>query len=152
MKSVYPELNFPDFEPTRKVKDDIEHIWDPIRKKWIVLTAEEWVRQHLIHYLVESLQYPKGLIQVECQIPVGKLKKRFDLVVMDKQLNPWLICECKAPAIPIDPSVLQQASMYNSKLKCPYLAVTNGLAHYCFHIEFNTGTFKKMSNFPSYEN
>lgn len=150
MKSVYPELNFPEFQHKLKQKDNQTYIWEPIRKTWIVLTAEEWVRQNLIKYFVEELKYPLGLMQCEAKIKVGKLTKRFDLVVLDKHRNPWLICECKAPAIGIDESVFRQAAQYNTVLKCPYLSVTNGLRHYCFHIHFEQGNFTPLKDFPTF--
>ena len=136
MSEKYPELHFPTFEHKIKVENGQEYIWESIRQSWILLTPEEWVRQNLIRYFVDVLKYPQGLMQVECSLRVGKMKKRFDLVVMDKNLQPWLICECKAPHITLDASVLQQASAYNSTLKCPYLSVTNGINHFCFQIQF----------------
>lgn len=151
MNSKYPELNFPHFEHKIKDENGQAYIWESIRQSWIVLTPEEWVRQNLIRYFVDILAYPAGLMQAECQITVGKVKKRFDLVVMDKNLKPWLICECKAPAISIDASVMQQAAIYNSELKCPYLSVTNGIKHYCYEINFERGDFKNIGNFPVYK-
>jgi len=147
----YPELNLPSFELTLKTENNVSLIRDPIRNKWIELTPEEWVRQHIVHYFTEHLSYPRGLIQLEVQIMVGKVKKRFDIVVMDKNLTPWLIVECKAPTVQINNSVLQQAGNYNSKLKCPYLAVTNGIQHGCFQIDFINGNFKKLNHFPEYK-
>lgn len=151
MYQSYPELNFPSFQFKIKTEKETSMIWDMVRNKWIELTPEEWVRQHIVHYFIEVLAYPKGLTQIECQIIVGKLKKRFDLVVMDRQLKPWLIVECKAPHIKIDNEVLQQAGNYNSQLKSPYLSVSNGLQHYCFKIDFEKGNFKTIPHFPVYE-
>lgn len=150
MPGNFPELNFPVFEHKIKIENNQNYIWEPIRKMWIILTPEEWVRQNLIRYLTKELKYPMGLMQTECQIRVGKVNKRFDLVVMDKTLHPWLICECKAPKIKIDAAVMQQASHYNSKLKCPFLAITNGLMHYCFEINFKEGSYKNVGDFPVY--
>jgi hypothetical protein len=150
MVHTYPELNFPSFEHKTKVENDQEYIWESIRQAWILLTPEEWVRQNLIRYFADVLAYPAGLMQAECQITVGKVKKRFDLVVMDRNLRPWLICECKAPLVNIDASVMQQAAHYNSQLKCPYLAVTNGSKHYCFAINFKEESFQNLGDFPVY--
>jgi hypothetical protein len=149
---MYPELNFPTFNHTLKEEAGVTYIWEPIRKIWLVLNAEEWVRQNLIRYFVDVLAYPMGLMQCECQVKVGKVLKRFDLVVLDRDLKPWLICECKAPGIPISSGTLQQAGHYNSELKCPYLAVTNGINHYCFKISFAKGNFETLKDFPAYEN
>ncbi len=148
MIHIYPELNFPSFEHKIKEENNQEYIWEPIRKSWILLTSEEWVRQNLIRYFADVLAYPAGLMQAECQIMVGKVKKRFDLVVMNRSLQPWLICECKAPPIAITASVFEQAAQYNSKLKCPYLAVTNGLQHYCFEVNFTEGSTQPLKDFP----
>jgi len=150
MSFSFAELNFPEFEHKIKEENGSSYIWAPIRKSWIVLTPEEWVRQNLIRYLADVLAYPVGLMQAECRITVGKVNKRFDLVVMDKNLKPWLICECKAPSINIRQSTLEQAGNYNSQLKCPYLAVTNGLKHYCYEIDFSAGSFKTLGGFPAY--
>ena len=148
---MFPELNFPEFKHKLKEENGSTLIWEPIRKNWLVLTPEEWVRQNLIRYFVDVLAYPAGLMQAECQIQVGKLNKRFDLVVMNRDLKPWLICECKAPNITINSSTLQQAGNYNSELKCPYLAVTNGMTHFCFHIDFELGKTQPLKDFPVYE-
>jgi hypothetical protein len=150
MSEKYPELHFPTFEHKIKVENGQEYIWESIRQSWILLTPEEWVRQNLIRYFVDVLKYPQGLMQVECSLRVGKMKKRFDLVVMDKNLQPWLICECKAPHITLDASVLQQASAYNSTLKCPYLSVTNGINHFCFQIQFEKSNSTPLKDFPTY--
>lgn len=150
MSFSFPELNFPEFEHKLKEENGVSYIWESIRKSWIILTPEEWVRQNLIRYFVDVLAYPAGLMQIECKIMVGKVNKRFDLVVMDKNLKPWLICECKAPGIPIRQSTLEQAGIYNSELKCPYLAVTNGLKHYCYEIDFLSSNFKNIGNYPNY--
>lgn len=150
MKSVYPELNFPTFQHKLKEEKNQTKIWDPIRKSWIILTSEEWVRQNVIQYFIEVLHYPLGLMQSEAKVKIGKLNQRFDLVVNDRNLQPWLICECKATGISVDQSVVTQAARYNSQLKCPYLTVTNGLEHYCFQIDFNAGTFKPLHDFPTF--
>jgi hypothetical protein len=147
-----PPLNFPVFEHKTKAENGKDYIWEPIRGAWLLLTPEEWVRQNLIRYFADVLAYPTGLMQAECQIYVGKVKKRFDLVVMDKNLHPWLICECKAPEVEINAAVMQQAATYNSRLKCPYLAVTNGMKHYCFQIDFKAGSFKNAGDYPKYPN
>ncbi len=81
---------------------------------------------------------------------MGKLKKRFDIVVMNRQLQPWMIVECKAPSVTLNNETLRQAGNYNSQLKCPYLAVSNGIQHACFQIDFNQGTFQQLTNFPEY--
>lgn len=152
MSFSFTELNFPSFDHKIKYENGVSYIWEPIRQSWIALTPEEWVRQNLIRFLTDELSYPAGLMQSERKITVGNISKRFDLVVMDKYLNPWLICECKAPSVNITQQVMEQAAIYNSELKCPFLAVTNGMKHYCYEIDFKNGDFKNVGNFPSYLN
>jgi len=147
----FPEINFPAYEHKLKKEKDTDYIWDPIRKSWIQLNPEEWVRQNLVRYLIDDLSYPSGLMQVECKIKVGAIYKRFDLVVMDASLQPWLICECKAPSVQITQPVLEQAAIYNSTLKCKYLTVTNGLKHYCYEIDFKSGSIQSLPSFPVYK-
>ena len=146
----FPTLNFPDFHHKLKEENGLTSIWEPVRQSWLVLTPEEWVRQNLIRYLMEEMKYPVGLMQAESQVKVGKLKKRFDLVVMDKQLKPWLICECKAHDIKINKEAAFQAANYNMTLQCPFLVLTNGLSHYCYQINFIEKTFHPLPGFPEY--
>lgn len=148
---LFPDMNFPSFEAKVKREGEDTWIWDIIRNKWVILTPEETVRQHLIHYLKNELNYPAGLMQVECGLKVGNVLKRFDLVIMDRALHPWLICECKAPEVKLNQQTLEQAAIYNSVLKCPYLAVTNGIKHFCFSIQYTTGKITAMNRFPDFK-
>lgn len=145
------ELNFPDYNYKLKEENQKHLIWDIIREAWVVLTPEEWVRQNLIHYFIDHLGYPRGLMNVESKITVHGKEKRFDLVVMSHNLDPWLLCECKAPDVKISDATLHQASQYNFSLKCPYLAVTNGLDHFCFLIDFDSSSTQKLTEFPSFQ-
>lgn len=126
-------------------KDDKEYIYDIIRKKDVVLTPEEWVRQQIIHYLIEKKQYPPSLFSVEKQITIGTLKKRYDIVIYLKD-QPWLIVECKAETEKLNPDVVQQILAYNSQLKASFLVLTNGRETKTFDIHAK----KWKNNFPDY--
>lgn len=125
------ELTLPPFDYKVKKQQGEIIIFDIIRKKYVVLTPEEWVRQHMIHYLIEQLHYPASLIAVEKEIDLYGLKRRFDLVCYDRQAQPYLIVECKAPTISLSQSVFDQVFRYNLILAARYVAVTNGIVHYC---------------------
>jgi len=112
-------------------KDNGRYIYDIIRKKYVLLTPEEWVRQNLLHYLIEQQGYPKGLISVEKEIRVNGLKKRYDLVVFSKAMAPWMLVECKKPQVLITEQTLQQLLRYHQVLQCPFWMLSNGKQHYC---------------------
>lgn len=136
------ELNFPKYDIKIKSEEDKHFVWDIIRKKWIVLQAEEWVRQNLIWYLADKLNYPKSLMSVEKQIKVNKLKKRYDLVMHTPQLKTILLVECKAPDVKITQATFNQIGQYNIALKVPYLLVTNGLNHFFCEINHEEKTYE----------
>ena len=119
-------IKYPD--PGFKIKEEKgkEFIFDPLRKKWIVLTPEEWVRQNFVQYLLQVKNYPASLIAIEKEIKLGELKKRFDILVYDNNHQPWMMIECKAAAIKLDGKVLEQILRYNISVPVRYLVVTNG--------------------------
>jgi len=119
-------INYP--APDFKIKKEQgrDFIFDPLRKKWIVLTPEEWVRQNFVQYLLQVKNYPSSLIAIEKEIKLGELKKRFDILVYDIQHQPWMMIECKATAIKLDAKVLEQVLRYNISVPVRYLIVTNG--------------------------
>jgi len=108
-----------------ETKEDKEYIFDPLRKKWLRLTPEEWVRQNFLQYLIQVMQYPAALIAIEKEIQIGELKKRFDILVY-KDDRPWLLIECKEMNVPISESVMQQLLRYQITVQADYLIVTNG--------------------------
>ncbi len=114
----YPPYSF-------KMQDG--RIFDTIRKKWVICTPEEWVRQHFVQYLIQVMQYPVGLIAIEKEIRLGELSKRFDILVYDNNHHPWLMVECKAANIPLTPAVLEQVLRYNIAVPVSYLVITNGM-------------------------
>src|SRR5690242_3296036 len=114
-------LNLPPFEYRLREEEGRQWIFDVIRKKFIVLTPEEWVRQHVVNYLVVHLQNPKSLIKVEGGLTYNKLSKRSDVLIRDRDGNPWMIIECKAPSVKIDRSAVNQAAVYNTTHKAKYI-------------------------------
>jgi hypothetical protein len=128
-KVTLPALNLPHFQPSLRQAEGKLWIFDFLRKKYLILTPEEWVRQHWIHYLIDHHQYPKGLFSMEKGLKYNKLSKRTDLIVFDRLGKPYLLIECKAPDIQIDEKTLTQAMVYNSTVHSPNLVLSNGLRH-----------------------
>ena len=128
-----------------RVYNNKEQIFCEWRHRWVRLTPEEWVRQQLLHRLVEQLDYPASLIAVEQAITVGETKKRCDAVVYDRQMTPLMIIECKAETVPLTQKTLDQAITYNRKLNVPYLMLHNGVQTICIH-----GTDYYPSGLPRY--
>jgi hypothetical protein len=145
------QLNLPPFEHQLKKEDGKVLIFDVIRKKYIVLTPEEWVRQHFIHYLIHEMKYPKSLIRVEGGLSFNQLQKRSDIVVFNREGNPWMVIECKAPEQSINESTVRQASVYNATLKAEYLVVTNGMKHFIFKTEWEAATTTSLEAMPTYQ-
>lgn len=127
-------------------------IFDPIRKKKIVLTPEELLRQLLLLHLIEGYNYPKNKISVEKKVLVNGLDKRFDILVYDNGVDPFLLIECKAPKVPVNQAVFEQISSYNFALKVPYLLVSNGLVNYCCEIDYDNKSFQFIDHIPPYPN
>jgi len=123
-------VQFP--EPVFKLKKEngIEFIFDGIRKQWLALNDEEWIRQNFVQYLIQNLSYPAAFIALEKEIRLGELVKRFDILVYDAQHQPWMMIECKAQGVQLSDSTLQQALRYNISVPVSYLVITNG--HYTF--------------------
>lgn len=142
------QLNLPSYDYKTKEMDGKYYIFDPIRKKYLVLTPEEWVRQHFIHLLITHYGYSKSLIRLEGGLNYNRLQKRSDIVVFDQEAKPFLLVECKAPEVKINQAVIEQASRYNLTLRCPFVVVTNGLSTFCFEIDFEKGTFLQIKDLP----
>ena len=141
------KLNFPNFEFKPKNRDNKSYIFDIIRKKFILLTPEEWVRQHVVSYLI-NYGVSKNHIGVEKKIIVNKLTKRFDVVVFRRDGSVKLLVECKAPNIKISQKVFDQTSIYNKNLNSEFMMITNGLVHYFFKIDNSTKTYNFIKEFP----
>ncbi len=116
----------------------------------VVLTPEEWVRQHFVHFLISELSYPKPLIKIESGIGYNQLQKRSDIKVYDRNGSPFAIVECKAATIPINQNTFDQVATYNKTFRAPYIIVTNGMEHFSSEINFEENTSKFMEGFPVY--
>ncbi|HIF83954.1 MAG TPA: type I restriction enzyme HsdR N-terminal domain-containing protein [Flavobacteriaceae bacterium] len=142
------KLNFPSFEFKLKNRNNKTFIFDILRKKMFLLTPEEWVRQHVIHFLIVTNRVPASHIGIEKKILVNKMTKRFDLVVYDKQGNVKLLIECKAPLIKIDQKVFDQTAIYNKYLNSDFIMITNGMSHYYFKSCNSTKSYTFIKDFP----
>ncbi|MBO9619294.1 MAG: type I restriction enzyme HsdR N-terminal domain-containing protein [Niabella sp.] len=123
-------------------------IFDPLRRKWLVLQDEEWIRQNFIQYLLKEMRYPKDLIALEKEIKLGPLKKRFDILVFDPHHQPWMLIECKAPQVPLSDAVFSQVLRYHITLPASYLVITNGNATMGWKKENNQ--LKEMDRLPEF--
>jgi hypothetical protein len=127
-------------------------VLDPLRRKFVALTPEEWVRQHFVNFLLKEKGYPAALIANEIQINLNKQKRRCDSVIYNRDLAPLMIIEYKAPDIVITQEVFDQIVRYNIVLKVKYLIVSNGLNHYCCAMDYDTQTFCYLPDIPDYKN
>lgn len=151
MKFTPTPLNLPEYPFKITLKDDQFYIFDEIRKKHLVLTPEEWVRQHFIQYLIRYKNFPKALIQVEGGLSLNQLQKRTDLVIFNQSGERLMVIECKAPEVKITQAVFDQASRYNSVHKAPWLVVTNGLRHCYARIDHEQSSFRFCEDLPLYQ-
>ena len=143
-------LNLPPFKYKLKSNENKTFIFDVVRKKYVVLTPEEWVRQHIIHFLTQQKGYPKSLISIEKQVVVNKLSKRTDIVVYTNKGLPYIIVECKAPSVKITQKAFDQIARYNLKLQADYLIVSNGLKHYFAQLDTIKQDFIFLKDIPKY--
>lgn len=144
------QLNLPPFPARLEQRQGKPYVWDEWRNKMVRLTPEEWVRQHLMHYLVEHLGYPKQLLGTEVGLKVGTMSKRADALLYDRQLRPQMLIECKAPEVRLSDEVLMQAIRYNMALSVPYLLLSNGLEHVVYHIDYTEQSYHNLSEIPNY--
>lgn len=143
-------LNLPAFSYKIVQKEEKNYIWDVLRRKYVVLTPEEWVRQHFIHFLIEHKGYPAGLLANEMQVMLNGTRKRCDTVLYGHNLTPRMIVEYKAPHVEISQAVFNQITRYNMALHADYLVVTNGIRHYCYRIDYNVMTYLFLPDVPDY--
>ena len=141
----YPQYQYKIREPERKK----EEIWDDVRRLWVSLSVEEWVRQNFLQFMVQVMKYPAAYIAVERKIQLGEVKKRFDILVYDKAARPWMMVECKATEVQLNKKVLNQVLNYNMAVPVPYLVITNG--HYCYGYHRNGIDLVELEALPEYE-
>lgn len=144
-------LNLPPYAIRVREKDGRRQIFDFLRRKYVALTPEEWVRQHFVHYLVEEKGYPRGLVGNEIEVRVGEKRLRCDTVVYDRQLQPVMIVEYKAPDIELSERVIDQVMAYNALLRVGWLVVSNGREHCCCRLEYEKKEYSFVRNIPDYE-
>lgn len=145
-------LDLQSFQSFLKINviDKKTKVFDPVRRKYIILTPEEHVRQLLLHYLIQEKQVSIHKLMVEKRIKVGALTKRFDVMIVDKSLSPYMIIECKKPGEPIKDAVFHQISNYNQVLKAKYLMVTNGIDHYCAEMNYENQSYELIPKLPNF--
>ena len=144
------QLNLPPYQARVKEVNGQKQIFDILRRKYVALTPEEWVRQHFIHYLIEHKDYPITLLANEVPLQVGEKKVRADSVLYDTDLHPRMIIEYKAPSIQLTQRVFDQISVYNMLLHVDYLIVSNGLQHYCCKMDYEHNTYTFVPEIPTY--
>lgn len=145
-------LNLPSFQMKLSGTQDKPTIFDILRKKYVALTPEEWVRQHFVHFLTEHKGYPYALMMNEVNLSIGSKKLRADSVLYDTNLHPRMIIEYKAPTVQITQKVFDQISTYNLLLKVDYLIISNGLSHYCCKMDYLHQKYLFLEEIPEYHN
>ena len=144
------KLRLPNINAQIKYDEGKQFIFDVIRKKYIQITPEEWVRQHFIHYLIESLDYPKSLINVEFGLKYNHLQKRSDIIIYNRNGHPLVLVECKAASIRLSQKVAEQAIMYNRIVAASYVILTNGIEHSCLQIKKAEGKIEYLAELPKF--
>lgn len=144
-------LNLPKFEFTFKNKEDKKYIFDEIRRKYLLLTPEEWVRQNFVKYLINYKNYPSSLIALEMPFVMNTIEQRSDIVVYGKHGNILLLVECKSPEVALTQKVFDQAAGYNLKLNAEMLVITNGISHYCCKPDYKSRKWLFLQDIPDFK-
>ncbi len=146
-----PRLNLPHFSPELKLTDDgVLSIYDRLRAKYVVLTPEEWVRQHFTNWMLNHKGYPARLVVNELGLKLNGRRRRADTVVYDRRLRPVMVIEYKRSTVRVTQEVFDQIVRYNMTFKAPFIAVSNGMTHYCCRIDFATHEYQFLKEFPDY--
>lgn len=144
-------LNLPEYDFNIQRVGETRTIFDRIRRKYVALTAEEWVRQHFIQFLIQERGFPGSLIAVEAGFMYHGMQRRADVMVYSRSGRPVLVGECKSPDIEVNQAAFDQIARYNSVLLAPYLVVTNGRAHYCWRVDREAGSYVFLDDLPPYD-
>jgi len=144
------KLNFPTYSFRLKNSKNKTLIYDELRKKFVVLQPEEWVRQHCVQYLMQQKGYPKSLINVEKELKINNLRKRYDIVIYNPDGSIHIVVECKSAKIAIDQSTFDQIARYNLALNACYLMVTNGINHYYCSMDYGAERYQFLKDIPNY--
>lgn len=143
-------LNLPAYSFRLKHTNNTTHIFDEIRKKFLVLTPEEWVRQHFVQFLIREKKYPRSLIKLEGGLKLNSLQKRSDILIFNTSGEKIVLVECKAPAVKIAQAAFDQVARYNFIHRVRFIIVTNGLQHFCAETDFENGSYKFLKELPDY--
>lgn len=143
-------LNFPEYPFRIKQKNNATYIFDEIRKKFLLLSPEEWVRQHLVQFLIRDKKYPRSLIKLEGGLKLNSLQKRTDILLFNNSGEKILLVECKAPSVKISQDTFDQIARYNFIHRVKWLLVSNGLQHYCCEIDFDNKSYRFVEELPEY--
>jgi len=144
------QLSFPAYDFRFKSRENTIYIFDIVRKKFVVLQPEEWVRQHVVHHLILEKLFPKSLISVERQLIINGIKKRYDIVVYKRDGGIHILVECKAPEIRITQQTFDQIARYNMELRADYLMVTNGMSHFYCKMDFTGQKYHFLEHIPDF--
>ena len=144
------QLNLPSAALKITRKENRDYVFDTLRKKYVALTPEEWVRQNFVHFLIRYKNYPVGLLANEVQISLNSTRKRCDTVLCNRNLTARMIIEYKAPSVNITQEVFNQITRYNIVLKVDYLIVTNGINHYCCRVDYRNNSYSFLRDIPEY--
>jgi predicted type IV restriction endonuclease len=144
-------LNLPAFDYKLKKEAGKHFILDLIRRKYVTLTPEEWVRQHFVHHLINDLKYPKSLYKVESGLKFNNLQKRSDILIHNREGKAWMLVECKSPDIKLTQKAFNQIAVYNMTIGAQYLAVTNGMVHFCCRAKTFKTEAEFLPDFPAFE-
>ncbi|WP_029033573.1 type I restriction enzyme HsdR N-terminal domain-containing protein [Salinimicrobium terrae] len=143
-------LNFPRYSFRFKNSENKVAVFDELRKKFVLLTPEEWVRQHVVHFLIQEKKFPKSLLNVEKQLKIHDLIKRYDVIAYRPDGSTHLVVECKAASVPITQETFDQIARYNLALKATYLMVTNGLQHYFCQLDYAAEKYHFLTDLPEW--
>lgn len=144
-------LNFPEFEFKIQESEGKLSIFDSLRKKYLILTPEEWVRQHMISFLVLHRNYPKGLFSLEKEVIYNSLQKRFDILVLDRAGSPFLLIECKAPEVSLSKKTVEQVAVYNKTLGASFMGISNGRQHLFLKYNPEVKNYDQISDLPQFQ-
>lgn len=142
------KIDYPQYPFRIRTENNLEFIFDELRRSWLRLTPEEWVRQNFVHYLIHVKKYPASFIAIEKEIQLGELKKRFDILVYDQQHRPWMMVECKEMNVKLDGKVLQQILHYNIAVPVRFMIITNGA--YCKGYEKINNHLQLLQGLPAF--
>ena len=144
-------LNLPVFAYKIQPSQGSYYIFDVIRKKYVRLTPEEWVRQHFVHYLTEHLSYPPSLVRLEPWVQYNRCQHRADILVYDRAAKPLLLVECKAPDVPLNHATWRQIARYNASVNAQLLVMTNGIQHLCWQLDYAQGRHILLPAIPPFD-